>query len=169
MAKRRKTTKRRTSRRRSVGALKTSNLLVSIGGVLAGVAAAGYANKLLFDKVADEKKKTMYTSIMPIAVGIALPMFVKSELGKFAGAGMIAVGASKFLASAGLGATEDDMSVTISGDDLSVIAGDDNFAMAGDDDNFAMAGEYGDSGISVLAGTDDSDLIQMSAFDEEEA
>ena len=168
MAKRRKTTKRRTSRRRSVGALKTSNLLVSIGGVLAGVAAAGYANKLLFDKVTDEKKKTMYTSIMPIAVGIALPMFVKSELGKFAGAGMIAVGASKFLASAGLGATEDDMSVTISGDDLSVIAGDDNFAMAGDEE-FAMAGEYGDSGISVLAGTDDSDLMQVATFDEEEA
>jgi hypothetical protein len=162
MAKRRKTTKRRSSRR-SVGALKSGNMLVSIGGVLAGVVAAGYINKLAL-----KSQSATIQAIVPIAAGIALPMFVKSELGKFAGAGMIAYGGSKFLASAGLGATEDDMSVTISGDDLSVIAGDDNFAMAGDD-NFAMAGEYGDSGISVLAGTDDSDLIQMSAFDEEEA
>jgi len=162
MAKRRKTTKRRSSRR-SVGALKSGNMLMSIGGVLAGVVAAGYINKLAL-----KNQSSTIQSIVPIAAGIALPMFVKSELGKFAGAGMIAYGGSKFLASAGLGATEDDMSVTISGDDLSVIAGDDNFAMAGDD-NFAMAGEYGDSGISVLAGTDDADLIQMSAFDEEEA
>ena len=162
MAKRRKTTKRRSSRR-SVGALKSGNMLVSIGGVLAGVVAAGYINKLAL-----KSQSSTIQAIVPIAAGIALPMFVKSELGKFAGAGMIAYGGSKFLASAGLGATEDDMSVTISGDDLSVIAGDDNFAMAGDEE-FAMAGEYGDSGISVLAGTDDSDLVQISAFDEEEA
>jgi len=162
MAKRRKTTKRRSSRR-SVGALKSGNMLMSIGGVLAGVVAAGYINKLAL-----KNQSSTIQSIVPIAAGIALPMFVKSELGKFAGAGMIAYGGSKFLASAGLGAMEDDMSVTISGDDLSVIAGDDNFAMAGDD-NFAMAGDYGDSGISVLAGTDDADLIQMSALDEEEA
>jgi hypothetical protein len=162
MAKRRKTTKRRSSRR-SVGALKSGNMLVSIGGVLAGVVAAGYINKLAL-----KNQSATIQSIVPIAAGIALPMFVKSELGKFAGAGMIAYGGSKFLASAGLGATEDDMSVTISGDDLSVIAGDDNFAMAGDEE-FAMAGEYGDSGISVLAGTDDSDFMQMASFDEEEA
>lgn len=162
MAKRRKTTKRRSSRR-SVGALKSGNMLVSIGGVLAGVVAAGYINKLAL-----KSQSSTIQAIVPIAAGIALPMFVKSELGKFAGAGMIAYGGSKFLASAGLGATEDDMSVTISGDDLSVIAGDDNFAMAGDEE-FAMAGEYGDSGISVLAGTDDSDLMQVATFDEEEA
>jgi hypothetical protein len=162
MAKRRKTTKRRSSRR-SVGALKSGNMLVSIGGVLAGVVAAGYINKLAL-----KSQSATIQAIVPIAAGIALPMFVKSELGKFAGAGMIAYGGSKFLASAGLGATEDDMSVTISGDDLSVIAGDDNFAMAGEEE-FAMAGEYGDSGISVLAGTDDSDLVQISALDEEEA
>lgn len=162
MAKRRKTTKRRSSRR-SVGALKSGNMLVSIGGVLAGVVAAGYINKLAL-----KNQSATIQSIVPIAAGIALPMFVKSELGKFAGAGMIAYGGSKFLASAGLGATEDDMSVTISGDDLSVIAGDDNFAMAGDEE-FAMAGDYGDSGISVLAGTDDADFMQMASFDEEEA
>lgn len=161
MAKRRKTTKRRSSRR-SVGALKSGNMLVSIGGVLAGVVAAGYINKLAL-----KSQSSTIQAIVPIAAGIALPMFVKSELGKFAGAGMIAYGGSKFLASAGLGATEDDMSVTISGDDLSVIAGDDNFAMAGDEE-FAMAGDYGDSGISVLAGTDDSDLMQMASFDEED-
>jgi hypothetical protein len=161
MAKRRKTTKRRSSRR-SVGALKSGNMLVSIGGVLAGVVAAGYINKLAL-----KSQSATIQAIVPIAAGIALPMFVKSELGKFAGAGMIAYGGSKFLASAGLGATDDDMSVTISGDDLSVIAGDDNFAMAGDEE-FAMAGEYGNSGISVLAGTDDSDLMQMASFDEEE-
>jgi hypothetical protein len=159
MAKRRKTTKRRTSRRRSVGALKTSNLLVSIGGVLAGVAAAGYANKLLFDKVADEKKKTMYTSIMPIAAGIALPMFIKSELGKFAGAGMVAYGGGKFLSSMGLAGIgdADTMEFPVS------ISGDDNLSsLAGSSDPFAMAGDY------AIAGDELSSLAGLGAFDDED-
>jgi len=78
-------------------------------------------------------------------------MFVKSEFGKFAGAGMISVGAVKLLAKyglAGIGEDTMDIPVQIAGDDLSVIAGDD-FAMAGDD--FAMAGDD----LSVLAGIED--------------
>jgi hypothetical protein len=95
----------------------------------------------------------MIQAVVPVALGIATPMFVKSEFGKFAGAGMISVGAVKLLAKFGLaGVGEDtmDIPVQIAGDDmLSVIAGDDDFAMAGDD--FAMAGDD----LSVLAGIED--------------
>lgn len=95
----------------------------------------------------------MIQAIVPVALGVATPMFVKSEFGKFAGAGMISVGAVKLLAKyglAGIGEDTMDIPVRIAGDDLSVIAGEDDFAMAGDD--FAMAG---DDNLSVLAGFED--------------
>ena len=80
---------------------------------------------------------------------------------------MVAYGAGKFLAKAGL-AGDDDVTLSISGDDLSVVAGlDDDDAMAGD---FAMAGDYamaGDENISVLAGTDDINEAASIEADEE--
>jgi hypothetical protein len=146
MAKRRKkTTTTRRRRVSGVGKINTGSLVNSIGGVLIGVAAAGYLNKLAL-----QGKSNMIQGAVPIIAGIAVPMFLKSELGKFAGAGMIAYGGSKFLASAGLaGIGADDsfgIPVSISGDDqLSIMAGDE-FAMAGDE--FAMAGDE----LSSLAG-----------------
>ena len=82
-------------------------------------------------------------------------MFWKSELGKFAGAGMVAYGISKPLAKfgiAGVGADTYEIPVTVAGD-MSLIAGADDFAMAGDED-FSMG--YDD--VSVIAGMDDMDM-----------
>jgi hypothetical protein len=159
-----KTTRRRSSRR-GMGATKfnTSELLTQIGGVVAGVAAAGYANKLLFANVSDPAKKETYSMITPLALGVALPMLSKNKFAQYAGLGAIALAGTKFLTKQGvIGAAEDEMSISISGDDLSVVAGDSDFAMAGDSD-FAMAGEGEDSGISVLAGTDTEEYAAMEA------
>jgi hypothetical protein len=129
-----------------VGKLSTAGILSSVGGVIAGTVVAGIVTKKLLSSQSE-----MIQAIVPVALGVATPMFVKSEFGKFAGAGMISVGAVKLLAKyglAGIGEDTMDIPVQIAGDDLSVIAGDD-FAMAGDD--FAMAGDD----LSVLAGIED--------------
>lgn len=155
-----KSPRRRSSRK--MGAIKTSNMLTSIGGVIAGVAAAGYLNKLAL-----KNQSATIQAAAPIALGIAVPaLLLKSEFGRFLGAGMVAYGGSKFLAQAGLAGTEED-AFSISGDDLSVVAGD--FAMAGDDED-GMGGDYamaGDENISVLAGTED--LNELASFEEDEA
>jgi len=144
---RKKTTYRRRSRRMSgMGKLSAGAILSSVGGVIAGTVVAGIVTKKLLSSQSE-----MIQAIVPVALGVATPMFVKSEFGKFAGAGMISVGAVKLLAKyglAGIGEDTMDIPVQIAGDDLSVIAGDD-FAMAGDD--FAMAGDD----LSVLAGIED--------------
>jgi hypothetical protein len=131
-----------------VGKLNTGTIISSVGGVLVGTAVAGIIAKKFLSSQSE-----MIQAIVPVALGVATPMFVKSEFGKFAGAGMISVGAVKLLAKyglAGIGEDTMDIPVRIAGDDLSVIAGDDDFAMAGDD--FAMAG---DDNLSVLAGFED--------------
>lgn len=162
---RRKTKKSQPRRRssRKMGAINTTNMISSIGGVIAGVAAAGYLNKLAL-----KNQKPTIQAAVPIALGIAVPAFLlKSEFGRFLGAGMVAYGGGKFLASAGLAGTEEEDAFSISGDDLSVVAGD--FAMAGDEDDF-MGGDYamaGDEQISVLAGTED--INELAAFEEDEA
>jgi hypothetical protein len=160
---RRKTTRRKTSTRRrskkGMGAINVQSTLMSIGGVLAGVAAAGYLNK----SVLSNMNRNVQIGA-PIGLGAVVPMLLKSELGKNIGLGMIAYGGSKLLTSFGLaGMGEDTDTFQISGDDLSVVAGDDDmFAVAGDDDTFAMAGDddtfamAGD--ISVLAGIDEVNL-----------
>jgi hypothetical protein len=152
MARKRKTSRkapRRRSRRMSgVGKLSTGAIVSSVGGVLVGTAIAGILTKKLLSSQSE-----MIQAVVPVALGVATPMFIKSEFGKFAGAGMISVGAVKLLAKyglAGIGEDTMDIPVRIAGDDLSVIAGDDDFAMAGDD--FAMAG---DDNLSVLAGFED--------------
>jgi hypothetical protein len=148
--KRKKTTSRKYSRRRrgGLGSINAGNMVMQLGGVIAGVAAAGYLNKLVLKNQSENIQ-----SLAPIAAGIAMPLILKSEFGKNLGAGMVAYGGAKFLQKAGLGAM-DDADIMISGDDLSVIAGDDEFAIAGDDE-FAIAGddEFAIAGddISVLS------------------
>ena len=156
--------RRRSSRRRGMGAINPSNLITQIGGVLAGVAAAGYANKLLFANVSDPAKKETYSMIAPLALGVALPMISKNRFAEYAGLGAISLAGTKFLTKQGVIGAADEMSVTISGDDLSVVAGADDFAMAGDSD-YAMAGEN-DAQISVLAGTDTEEYAAMEADEE---
>lgn len=142
---RKTTTRRRSSRRRGIGAVNPGTMLTSIGGVLAGVALAGYANKLLLSSQSATVQK-----VAPLALGVLTPMVIKSELGKNLGAGMIAYGGSKILQGFGL-AGDDVEEFTISGDDIAVVAGDE-FAMAGNE--YAMAGN---DNISVLAGLDAMD------------
>jgi hypothetical protein len=153
MARKRKTTRRKTSRPRrrmsGVGKLDAGSILQMVGGIAGGTLIAGLINKNLLST-----QNELIQAVVPVALGIATPMFVKSDLGKMAGAGMVAYGTTKLLAKyklAGVGADFIDLPVAVSGDDdLSVIAGDDDFAMAGDDD-FAMAG---DDNLSVIAGYD---------------
>jgi hypothetical protein len=165
---RKKTTRKKTTRRRSykrgIGAINVQSTLMSIGGVMAGVAVAGYLSKSVLSNL-DEKVQMA----IPIGLGVALPMVMKSELGKNLGLGMIAFGGSKVLSSFGLaGIGADDDTFQISGDDLSVVAGDDMFAMAGDDDTFAMAG---DDDTFAMAGDDDTfamsgDISVLAGIDE---
>jgi len=157
MARRKSKSKKtsRTRRRRSVRGVNMNDVLMSFGGVVAGVAAAGYLNKLAL-----QKQSSTIQTVAPIALGIIIPMVVKNDLGKYAGLGMFAYGGIKFLQKAGLGEiaglgdegetitiSGDELS-TLAGDDLSTLAGDDIFAVAGGDDYFAMAGaeeeEFGD-------------------------
>jgi len=137
-----KTSRRRTTRRRGIGAVNPANMLTSIGGVLAGVAIAGYANKLLLSS-----QSQMIQKVAPLALGIITPMVIKSELGKNIGNGMIAYGGAKILQGFGL-AGDDVEEFSISGDELSVVAGD---VMAG---SYAMAGDN----LAVLAGLEELDI-----------
>lgn len=150
MARKRKTTRRKTSHKRrrmsGMGKLDAGSILSTVGGIAAGTLVAGLLTKKLLSS-----QNELVQAIVPVAAGIATPMFVKSNLGQMAGAGMVGYGVAKLLAKynlAGVGEVDTiDVPMSIAGDDLSVIAGDDDYAMAGDDD-FAMAGDE----ISVLAG-----------------
>jgi len=140
-----KTTRRRSTRRRGIGAVNIASSLTSVAGILGGVALAGYANKLLLSR-----QSQMVQKIAPIALGIITPMVVKSELGRNLGNGMIAYGGAKVLQGFGL-AGDDTEEISIGADDLSIIAGDE-YAMAGED-GYAMAGDN----LAVLAGLEDMD------------
>lgn len=154
MAKKRKSTKKVTRRRtkRGLGAVNVGGMVMQIGGVLAGVALAGYVNKFFFtpkDGQTASETQTTLGKYAPLALGVITPMVLKSDLGKNLGSGMIAYGGAKILQSAGLGADNEisigyDNLSAVAGDGLSALAGDDDFAMAGDDD-FAMAGDDDDS------------------------
>jgi len=146
MAKRKHHTKKRHHRRRSVSGFNAGNLVSSIGGVAVGAAVAG----LITSKVLGKQSATVQ-AIAAIGGGILLPTFIKSDLGRSAGHGMIAVGVISLLKKSGmvsgLGAADEiSVPVSVSGaDELSVIAGD--FAMAGDDDGLSGADD-----LSVIAG-----------------
>jgi hypothetical protein len=146
-----KTTHRKSRRSKSVGKISAGGAINAVLGVAIGVAGAG----LVTTKVLGSQSNTIKT-VAALGLGIITPMFWKSELGKFAGAGMVAYGISKPLAKfgiAGVGADETfEIPVTVAGD-MSLIAGADDFAMAGDED-FAMG--YDD--VSVIAGMDDMDM-----------
>lgn len=143
-----KSTSRKSRRSRSVGKISAGGAVNAILGVGLGVAGAG----LITTKVLGSQSDTIKT-VAALGLGILTPMFWKSELGKFAGAGMVAYGITKPLAKfgiAGVGAETFEIPVTVAGSDMSLIAGGDDFAMAGDDD-FAMG--YDD--VSVIAGMDE--------------
>ena len=142
MARRRKSTKRRTSRRR-MGAVGKANIQAALGiiaGAVIGKKVAG------FIPVGDDRIKNAAV----LGIGLAFPMILKGELGKAIGNGMIAVGGTGLVAKAipGLGAMDDTMTFPVTvgeiPDNISVIAGDDT-VMAGDD-------------LSVLAGYEEDEM-----------
>ena len=142
MARRRKSTKRRTSRRR-IGAIgKKANIAAALGiiaGAVIGKKVAG------FIPVGDERIKNAAV----VGIGLAFPMILKGDMGKAIGNGMIAAGGAGLVGQLvpALGQMDDTMTFPVTvgevPDNISVIAGDDS-VLAGDD-------------LSVLAGLDEDD------------
>ena len=142
MARRRKSTKRRTSRRR-MGAVGKANIQAALGiiaGAVIGKKVAG------FIPVGDDRIKNAAV----LGIGLAFPMILKGDLGKAIGNGMIAAGGAGLVGGLipALGAMDDTMTFPVTvgeiPDNISVIAGDDS-VMAGDD-------------LSVLAGYEEDEM-----------
>ena len=132
--KKRKMSGVRRRRSRSMAGVDTTSIL----GIVAGAVAAGYLNKIVpatfNDKLLAGGK---------VALGVALPMFIKSNKSLVGGigAGMVAVGSVDLLKSFG----------ALSGDfDIPVINGD---VLAGDMDD--MSGDMPVINGDVLAGDED--------------
>jgi len=98
MARRKKHAKKTTHRRRShrMGGIKDG--VMSAVGIIGGAVAAQFLAKQI-DKMLPatmaSKTKTLIDGAAPIALGLILPRFLKSDLGKNLGSGMIAVGGLK--------------------------------------------------------------------------
>ena len=151
MAKRRKKAVKRRSGKRSksgMGAIDFTSIL----GVVAGAVAAGY-----LDKVIPETIDNKIVAGGKIALGVALPMFVKGGNMKNilagVGSGMIAVGSIDLLKEFGAlsGAADDEMlEISLNGD-LDVLSGDDDLSVVQGD---ILAG---DDDLSVVQGYDEDD------------
>jgi hypothetical protein len=141
MARRKSSRKKTTHRRRRVGGINAGNLVTNIAGVAVGAAAAGFITSKILGKQSDTIK-----AVAAIGLGVITPNFLKSDIGKAAGNGMIAVGTIALLKKSGFvsGLGEDGVEVTMG--ELPLIAGDD-----------VMAGE-----LPVMAGDD-----VMAGYDEE--
>ena len=142
MARRRKSTKRRSTRRR-MGAVGKANIQAALGiiaGAVIGKKVAG------FIPVGDERIKNAAV----LGIGLAFPMILKGELGKAIGNGMIAAGGAGLVGGLipALGQMDDTMTFPVTvgeiPDNISVIAGSDD-VMAGDD-------------LSVLAGMEEDEM-----------
>jgi hypothetical protein len=76
--------------------------IMSAVGVIAGAVAAQFVSKAI-DKALpasyDAKTKNLIDGAAPLVVGYFLPKFIKSDLGKNLGTGMIAVGGLKLIQS----------------------------------------------------------------------
>jgi hypothetical protein len=141
MARRKKSTKRRSRRR--MGAIgKKANIAAALGiiaGAVIGKKVAG------FIPVGDERIKNAAV----VGIGLAFPMILKGDMGKAIGNGMIAAGGAGLVGQLvpALGQMDDTMTFPVTvgevPDNISVIAGDDT-VLAGDD-------------LSVLAGYDEDD------------
>jgi hypothetical protein len=130
-----------------MGAKKSSIDFTNILGVVAGAVAAGYLNKLV---PTDSKINPKILASGKIALGVALPMFVKSGSMKNvlagAGSGMIAVGAVELLKEMDIlsGTAEDDvLEISLNGD-MDVLSGDDmsviNASVLAEDDMSVING-----------------------------
>ena len=132
--------KRRSYRRsRSMGAV-AGNLLTTIGGIAAGAIVAKQLNKML-------KFDAKILAAGKVALGVALPRFIKNPLMTSVGQGMIAVGATELVGAfvPSLGAA----------DDVVLLSGLDE--MGGLDE----IGEYSElSGLDVMNG----DISEVNGY-----
>lgn len=133
--------KRRSYRRRSssMGAV-AGNLLTTIGGIAAGAIVAKQLNKML-------KFDAKILAAGKVALGVALPRFIKNPLMTSVGQGMIAVGATELIGAfvPSLGAA----------DDVVLLSGLDE--MGGLDE----IGEYSElSGLDVMNG----DISEVNGY-----
>lgn len=142
MAKKRKKSSTRRKSRRSVGAIGKGFFMDALG-IVAGAAAARVLTsspKILPNLDARVKSAGV------IAVGAFFPKFMKGDLGKSIGQGMIAAGGLGLLQATNvLGAMDQFLefpTTVMAGDDLSVIAGD----------------AYGSDNLSVIAGMDENEF-----------
>jgi hypothetical protein len=140
MAKRRKKTMHHKRRRHSrVGAIGKGGSLMSSIGIIAGAVAGRLVVKTVLPNTSDKIKNAGV-----LALGFVLPKFIKSDMGKSIGQGMIAAGGIGLVSSVlpAIAGVDDmiEFPVQVSGidDGLSVIAGDD--VMAGDDTLSVLAG-----------------------------
>lgn len=84
--------KRRSYKRSSSMGAVAGNLLTTIGGIAAGAIVAKQLNKML-------KFDAKILAAGKVALGVALPRFIKSPLMTSVGSGMIAVGATELVGS----------------------------------------------------------------------
>jgi hypothetical protein len=84
--------KRRSYRRSSSMGAVAGNLLTTIGGIAAGAIVAKQLNKML-------KFDAKILAAGKVALGVALPKFIKNPLMSSIGSGMIAVGATELVGS----------------------------------------------------------------------
>lgn len=98
MARRKKHAKKTTHRRRSHRMSGVKDGVMSAVGIIGGAVAAQFLAKQI-DKMLpatmSSGTKTLIDGAAPIALGLILPRFLKSDLGKNLGSGMIAVGGLK--------------------------------------------------------------------------
>jgi hypothetical protein len=151
MAKRRKTTKRKTTRRRAGMSGIGSGLGAVLPMVLGAVAGRIISNKL------SSKASTTVLGAGQIGAGLVLPMLVKNNFVKGIGTGMIINGAVSLAQStgvisaiSGIGEMEvdfigaDDFDTIEGTDDLSIIANIDEGIMSGSSDLSVIAGDMED-------------------------
>ena len=97
MARRKRATKRRTSRRRMSGVGAMGSQVTSAIYTIAGAVAAGAVAKFLPATMNDKLK-----AAVPVVVGIMLPKYLKGNIGQGVGAGMVAAGGLKLVQSFGI-------------------------------------------------------------------
>lgn len=137
----RKHHKKGHTRRRKMSGIKAGSMVSNIAGVAIGAAAAGLITSKVLGKQSDTIK-----AVSALALGVITPTFVKSDIGKAAGAGMIAVGVISLLKKSGLvsGLGDDGVEVTLGDvDNMPVIAGATD-VMAGYDNFPVIAGNNDD-------------------------
>ena len=159
MAKRRKKTRSKMSgvrRKRSRVSGLGSIDIMNIGSILVGGLIAGYVNNFNKEDPTTKERKISPTIFAggKIALGVALPMFIKNPIASGVGAGMIAVGGLELVKNlaptmiSGFGALEDSDTISISLEGVNVLSGNDfsDGVLAGND-------------ISVVNGNDDISVV----------